>query len=411
MRKKIILFVVALGVVSCLPAQEKSKKTELSDRDYWVESAYRIATPVLSNMSQEKLKANMPVEFSPTWDGRNKEVVYMEAFARLMAGIAPWLALPDDETPEGRLRKQLHEWALASYKHAVDPKGKDYLCWKGEDQALVDAAYIALSFTRAPEALWKPLDETTKQRYINEFKGLRTIRTPYNNWLLFRAMIEAFLLSIDEEYDAFALDMGIRKMDEWYLSDGWYSDGAEFSLDYYNSYVMHPMLVEILEILEGKGIKSVISFELALRRMQRYNELLERLISPEGTFPVIGRSMTYRMGAFQTLALSAWKYELPESISNGQLRNALTTVMKRMYSATGNFDEKGFLKLGFAGHQPDLADYYTNNGSLYITSLVFLPLGLPAEHDFWTSAPEEWTSQKAWSGKKVKKDYHQSVKR
>jgi len=52
----------------------------------------------------------------------------------------------------------------------------------------------------------------------------------------------------------------------------------------------------------------------------------------------------------------------------------------------GNFDKNGFLQLGFAGHQPQMADVYTNTGSLYLTSVVFLPLGLPANHTFWTSA-------------------------
>ena len=82
------------------------------------------------------------------------------------------------------------------------------------------------------------------------------------------------------------------------------------------------------------------------------------------------------MGAFQTLAMAAWKYGLPEGISNGQVRSALTAVMKNMFAVEGNFNSSGFLQLGFAGHQPGLANYYTNNGSLYMTSLVFMPLGL-----------------------------------
>ncbi len=61
--------------------------------------------------------------------------------------------------------------------------------------------------------------------------------------------------------------------------------------------------------------------------------------------------------------------------------------MRNMFSVDGNFDDKGFLALGFAGHQPDLANYYTNNGSLYMTSLVFLPLGLPADHPFGVIRP------------------------
>jgi len=382
----------------------------ISDRTYWFDLAYRISEPVLSNMSKGELKKNMPVEYSPAWDGRNNNVAYMEAFGRLMLGIAPWLALPDDDTPEGEKRKQLREWALASYANAVNPDNPDYLLWSGEGQVLVDAAFIANSFIRAPKTLWEPLDPITKERYIKEFKSLRKITPGYNNWLLFRAMIEAFLASIDEEYDSYALNITIRKINEWYLGDGWYGDGPEFSFDYYNGFVIQPMLLEIIEVMDSKKIFSPVRFDLALRRMQRYNQLIERLISPEASFPAVGRSMTYRMGVFQPLALAAWKYGLPQTMSNGQVRNALTSVMKRMFSVEGNFNKDDYLQLGFAGHQPEMADSYTNSGSLYLTSLVFLPLGLPADHPFWTSPAEEWTSLKAWTGKPFLKDYHESIK-
>lgn len=408
---KPLLFFLGIFIYTGLYGQKNNAAEEISDRQYWADLAYKISEPVLSNMSKGELRKNMTVELSPTWDGRNENVTYTEAFGRLMAGISPWLALPDDDTAEGKQRKQLREWALKSYANAVDPANPDYLQWKGVNQTLVDAAYIANSFIRAPEALWEPLDDVTKQRYIKEFMELREIRPPYNNWVLFRAMIEAFFLSIGEEYDGFALDVAIRKLDEWYLGDGWYADGTEYSLDYYNGYVMHPMLVEITEVMSQKKKRSPVSFDLALRRMQRYNQLIERLISPEATFPAVGRSMTYRMGAFQTLALSAWKYGAPNKMTNGQVRNALTSVMKRMFAIEGNFNNEGFLQLGFVGHQPDLADYYTNTGSLYITSLVFLPLGLSEDHDFWTSPAEDWTSRKAWLGQPFPKDYHESIKK
>lgn len=407
-----ILFLCLFLSMNILAQKTKKESTDVNtDRAYWTNLLYKTAEPILKNMSKGELKKNMVIEFSPTWDGRNKNVAYMEAFGRLMDGIAPWLNLPDDDSTEGKQRKQMREWALKSYTNAVDPESPDYLLWSGSNQVLVDAAYVANSFMRAPESLWQPLDPVTKERYIKEFKSLRTIRPAYNNWLLFRAMIEAFLLSIDEEYDAYVLDVAIRKVNEWYLGDGWYADGPEYSLDYYNGYVMHPMLVEIIETMQKNKIGSPVSLDLALRRMQRYNQLIERLISPEASFPAVGRSMTYRMGAFQPLSLAAWKYKLPSDLTNGQVRNALTSVMKRMFSVEGNFNKEGFLQLGFVGHQPNLADYYTNAGSLYITSLVFLPLGLPADHDFWTSPAEEWTSQKAWSGKVFPKDYHESIMR
>lgn len=408
---KILLSLAMLATVFTVFARRETKSGQVmvSDRAYWVDMLCKIAEPVLSNMAKGELQKNMILEFSPQWDGRDKRVAYMETFGRLMAGLSPWLNLPDDDTPEGRKRAQIRQWALKSYANGVNPESLDYLPWKAHHQILVDAAYLAESFLRSP-GIWQSLDSTTRQRYVKEFKGLRHILTPYNNWLLFRATIEAFLLTVGEEADGYALGVSTRKISEWYLSDGWYSDGPEFSLDYYNSYVIHPMFLDVLEAMEAKGLYAPVKTELALRRMQRYNQLLERLISPEGTFPAIGRSATYRMGAFQSLALAAWKYGLPEGMTNGQVRNALTTVMKNMYAVEGNFNKGGFLQLGFARHQPELADYYTNNGSLYMTSLVFLPLGLPANHPFWSDPAEEWTSRKAWSGRSFRKDYHESVR-
>lgn len=411
-RLKWTLLIVLFTIPALSFAQRNSRKDEAkptSDRAYWVDMLYRIAQPVLSQMAEGKLQQNMTLELSPIWDGRDTRVTYLETFGRLMAGVAPWLNLPDDNSEEGKKRAQIRKWALKSYANGVDPESPDYLHWNIHSQNLVDAAYLAESFLRCP-SLWQSLDATTQQRYVKEFKSLRTILTPYNNWLLFRAMVEAFLLNVGEEADGYALGVATRKISEWYLSDGFYSDGPEFSLDYYNSYVIHPMFIEVLEIMEPKGLYAPVKKELALRRMQRFNQLIERLISPEGTFPAIGRSATYRMGAFQSLAMSAWKYGLPEGMTNGQVRHALTTVMKNMFGVEGNFNKEGFLQLGFAGHQPDLADYYTNNGSLYMTSLVFLPLGLPESHPFWSDPAEDWTSRKAWSGRPFRKDYHESVR-
>jgi len=381
------------------------KSPVVNDREYWVDLLFKIASPVLSNMSKGNLRKNMPVELSPVWDGRDKNVAYMEAFGRLVAGLAPWLSLPDDNTGESKLRKQLKEQSLQSFTHSVDPANPDYLLWNKEGQPLVDAAFIAHSFLRASSALWQPLDAVTKQRFIKEFKELRRVKPPNNNWVLFAAMIETFLFSIDEQYDAERIDIAVSKINEWYAGDGWYKDGDHFHFDYYNSYVIQPMLVDILNVQVKKGKAKQDEYALALKRMQRYSGFIERLISPEGTYPPFGRSITYRTGVFQPLSQLALMQQLPADITNGQVRSALTAVMKRMFEQPGVFTKDNWLQLGFAGHQPSIADSYSNSGSMYLTSLGFLPLGLPASHSFWTDPFADWTSRKAWSGQPFKKDY------
>lgn len=418
--KRFILVLVSICAFSVLlPVEAKKKATkQLSDREYWCEQAYKMAQPVLENMAKGELQKNMQTEFSPSFDNRNRKVVYMETFGRLMAGIAPWLALPDSafgssaaEQKELAQVRQLREWALASYKNSVDPESPDYLCWGVAGQNLVDAAYIAESFIRAYDALWVPLDKVTKERYIKEFKKLRSIEPPYTNWFLFSSTIESFIAKAAglREYDDFRVMMTIRKVEEWYVGDGWYADGPVFAFDYYSSYVFHAMYLETLQNMIDARANTRLEYkkyyDRALKRAQKFSIILERFISPEGTFPVIGRSTPYRMAAMQPLALMAWYQKLPRELSNGQVRAALTQVMHRMYDQQQNYNEGGFLTIGFCGHQPETADWYTNNGSLYMTSLSLMPLGLPANHDFWTCKAEPWTQVKAWGGQPFPKDH------
>ncbi len=422
--KKILILLLALLLPVSMSAK-KDKQKEKSDREVWVDIMYQMAEPVLRNMAEGKLQQTMTLEnggleISPTWDGRNKKVAYMECFGRLMAGLAPWLSLPDDDTAEGAKRKQLREWALKAYTNAVDPDSPDYLGWTSGGQTLVDAAYVVESLYRGFDALWKPLSEETKQRYIKELQGLRRYEPPYTNWLLFVGMEESFLMYVGAQYDSYRIKMALAKVEEWYIGDGWYSDGPSFTLDYYNAFVIQPMYTECLEMIAakrpndsylifGKGNDKVRGAKNRLqevtKRMQRYSTILERFISPEGTFPVVGRSIPYRMAVFQPLAQLVWRKQLPKELTNGQVRAGITAVAKNMFGRADNFNQQGFLTIGFVGNHPNVADWYTNNGSLYMTSLAFLPLGLPADDPFWTDPAEKWTSKKAWEGDDFPKDH------
>jgi hypothetical protein len=371
--------------------------------------AQKMSEPVLVNMAAGTLKKNFFLEVSPTWDGRDKGVAYLECFGRLIAGVAPWLALADDGTPEGRTRKRLQQLALQSYTNSVDPSNPDYLLWKGPGQTLVDSAYFTNALIRAPKALWEPLDAKTKQRIIAEIKSLRRIEPPYINWMLFAAMNEAWLMSIGEEFDPMRMNVAIRKINEWYVGDGWIKDGDAFHFDYYNAFVMHPMLVEILDVLdERKGAfwngKPEELRAQAVKRMQRYSEHLERFISTDGSFPPIGRSLTYRTAAFQPLALLALRKQLPASLPEGQVRAALQAVHNAVWNAPSNFKD-GYLTIGFVGHQPELGDWYSNNGSMYIASASLLPLGLAPTDSYWTAPAQDWTQKKAFAGARFPKDY------
>lgn len=409
-RRNFLSGITAMGLSSFISLKNKVTSERNSDLDfqenarkYWYTMLYDICHPVFFNLANEQLVENMPIYTPTKYDGR-KNVSYLEAVGRSIAGAAPWLALPDDKTKEGVMRKELRLLFLRGIANGVNPESPDVLNFETEKQPIIDAGHLAHGFLRAPKALWEPLDDLTKKRLINKFKALRTRKAHNNNWLIFRAITECFLLSIGEEWKKSYVDNALKKFKDWYVGDGWYSDGIKFSLNYYNSMAMHPMLVDTLKVLTENNLAKEEDYILAVNRMKRHVVLLERMISPEGTFPLIGRSITYRTGVFHSLAMLALNENLPDTIEPSQVRTSLTMV-KRKLLVKEIFDNKGWLNLGFKGKQPNVADYYTSTGSLYMTTLSFLPLGLPASNNFWTSPSIDWTTKKAWKGKDFPKDF------
>jgi hypothetical protein len=165
------------------------------------------------------------------------------------------------------------------------------------------------------------------------------------------------------------------------------------------------MLLDVVETVQKKDKRWDALHAGIVARARRYAAIQERLISPEGTFPAIGRSLAYRFGVFQILGQMALRRQLPEKVSPGQVRSALTAVIKRMIEAPGTFDKDGWLRIGFAGHQPGIGETYISTGSLYLCTAGLLPLGLPATDEFWTDPASDWTSVRAWRGQDLAADH------
>lgn len=410
MNKMLRIYLPLAALLLCLAAPgtadaKRNKKT--SDRDYWVASLTRIAEPVLVNLSQNTLRKNMPVE---THDGLNTgntryKVTHLEALGRTFCGIAPWLDLGPGTDAEGRMRTRFIDLTVQSIANAVNKESPDYMPFNGPGgQPLVDAAFFAHGLIRSKHSIWPRLDSLTQQRVIEELKASRRIKPSESNWLMFSAMVEAALLEFTGDCKMETIVYAFDRHQQWYKGDGWYGDGARFHFDYYNSYVIQPMLVDVAAVLQAHGREEGKAYATYLRRMTRFAAHQEHMISPEGTYPVIGRSMGYRFGAFQALAHTTLLHSLPEDILPAQVRCALTAVLRRQL-VPETFDKDGWLTLGFCGHQRGIADTYVSTGSAYLCTFIFLPLGLPAEDAFWADPAAAWSSQKAWSGAPVKADH------
>ena len=272
-------------------------------------------------------------------------------------------------------------------------------------QPLVDAAFLAQALHRAPTELWKKLDPRVQQNVIAALKSSRPIPAGENNWKLFATTIEVFLHTARAGRDDARLSEGIRKHADWYLGDGMYGDGPEFHWDYYNAFVIQPMLYEALEVVGDESPEWKIFRGKVRERLTRFAAIQERLIAPDGTYPVIGRSVAYRCGAFQGLALAALRHLLPAEVTPAQARVALTSVIRRTLEAPGTFDAAGWPRIGVSGSQPGLGEPYISTGSLYLCSTAFLPLGLPANDPFWRAPVAKTSWQKIWSAENLPADH------
>ncbi len=372
-------------------------------RKEWLDALLRIVSPVLDSLERGQLKKDLPLSFHE----ERADFAPLEAFGRGMLGLAPWLEAESEdlEAQERALQEKYRAKAVKCIAMATDPDSPDFMVFDRGGQPLVDTAFLAHSIVRAPKALAGSLSPEVRHNLAEAFRSSRQITPGSSNWLFFSAMVEAGLYILGEPYDLVRVLYALRTFQGWYKGDGVYGDGAMLHCDYYNSFVIQPMYVDLVKLFADKSPEIEAMGGTVIARAARYASVLERMIGPEGSYPVVGRSICYRFGAFQMLSQAALQHELEEGVSPASVRCGLTAVIRRVMSAPDMFDEKGWLLPGVYGYQPELAEGYINIGSLYLCSAVFLPLGLSGKDEFWSGAEEEWSGKKVWSGGHISIDH------
>lgn len=372
-------------------------------RKEWLDALLRIVRPVLDSLERGQLKKDLPLSFHE----ERADFAPLEAFGRGMLGLAPWLEAESEdlEAQERALQEKYRAKAIKCIAMATDPDSPDFMVFDRGGQPLVDTAFLAHAIVRAPKALAGSLSPEVRHNLAEAFRSSRQITPGSSNWLFFSAMVEAGLYILGEPYDLVRVLYALRTFQGWYKGDGVYGDGAMLHCDYYNSFVIQPMYVDLVKLFADKSPEIEAMGGTVIAHAARYASVLERMIGPEGSYPVVGRSICYRFGAFQMLSQAALQHELEEGVSPASVRCGLTAVIRRVMSAPDMFDEKGWLLPGVYGHQPELAEGYINIGSLYLCSAVFLPLGLSGKDEFWSGAEEEWSGKKVWSGGHISIDH------
>lgn len=389
-----------LAVVPAVP-RDFAVPPSQGTRARWIESVKKTAGPLLTALSEERLKEVFPVECKPGQEESRRQCTYLEALGRTLCGIGAWLESGEADADQAKYRTL----ARAALQAAVDPASRDAVPFGAVPQTLVDAAFLGLGILRAPQQLNALLPESTRRNLIAGLKKTRAIAPPETNWLLFSAVVEATLAELGSDWQTQPVERALARHKEWYVGDGVYGDGPLYHADYYDSFVIHPFLRGVLDSRVGSvGVGPALR-TLEPPRATRYAAIQERMIGRDGTWPVVGRSIAYRCGAFHHLADTALRRQLPEELRPAQVRCALTAAIEASLGAPGTYDANGWLTIGLAGHQPQLGEIYISTGSLYLCLEAFLPLGLPASDPFWKDPDAAWTAKRVWSGGDLASDH------
>ncbi|MEU9212589.1 DUF2264 domain-containing protein [Streptomyces sp. NPDC048415] len=249
-------------------------------------------------------------------------------------------------------------------------------------QPLVEAASIALALRLTRPLLWDRLDDGVRQRAAQWLGDALTAEPWPCNWELFPVTVGGFLQEIGYEREASgaAIDRGLERIEQWYVGDGWYTDGPGRAFDYYNGWAMH-----LYPVLHAWLADDSRLLDLYGGRLEAHLADYARLFGGDGAPMLQGRSLTYRFATTSPLWLGALTGRTP--LSPGETRRLASGAL-RYFLDRGALDEDGLLTLGWHGPDEALLQGYSGPASPYWASKAFLGLLLPPDHEVWT-APEE----------------------
>ncbi|MFC9926035.1 DUF2264 domain-containing protein [Streptomyces sp. NPDC127190] len=348
-----------------LPADDRASSPYTGySRAHWEAAADALLAAVEPYRTADGALYHLPGA-RESWSGRLSDG--LEGYARTLL----LAAFRRDETALGRYAE-----GLAVGPGGVWPKIED------RGQPLVEAASVALALRLTRPLLWDRLDDSVRQRTAGWLEDALTAEAWPCNWELFPVTVGGFLQEIGHQQEAArkAIDRGLERIEDWYLGDGWYTDGDGRKFDYYNGWAMHlyPVLHAWLdqdaELLDRYG-----------RRLTRHLADYAHFFGGDGAPLHQGRSLTYRFATAAPLWLGALTGHTP--LPPGETRRLASGAL-RYFLDGGAVDARGLLPLGWLGPDETVLQGYSGPASPYWASKGFLGLLLPADHPVWT-APEE----------------------
>ena len=305
----------------------------------------------------------------------------MEGFTRLAPLFAAWVASGRDPVVELPLGEQICVRSVLAegLREGTRPDSPGY--WgaiTGPDQRVCEAADVALATWLARDALARELGARDLDRLFDWLAGACRADVRDNNWHLFPLLVDAVSRAFGREgLGPAQREFHTGRILAMHLGDGWFRDGTNGPIDYYNSWGFRYSLYWLDRI--GYPLGGIPYQEFA----QPFFDDFKWLFTPQG-FPVFGRSVCYRMAAPAGLLTAALCTRAP-----GDLGLALHAVEStwRHFLARGAL-ARGGITPGYYRRDWRLLDGYSGPASPLWSLRSLIPLlAEPAGSPAWTTSP------------------------
>jgi hypothetical protein len=294
----------------------------------------------------------------------------LEAFARPLWGLVP-LAAGGGAFADWELYRR----GLAN---GTNPRHGEF--WgeaEERNQRLVEMAAIGLALALAPEHVWEPLAAEARATLAAWLGAINRVGIVDSNWLYFRVLVNLGLARVGVAHDEAAMGAALDRLEQFYLGDGWYSDGANEQRDYYIPFGFHYYSLVYAKLMGERDPGRAGRFR---ERAALFAGQFAHWFAADGAALPFGRSLTYRFaqGGFWGALAFADVEALPWGVIKGLALRHL-----RWWARRPIFSPDGTLSIGYAYPNLNMAEQYNAPGSPYWALKFFLPLALPETHPFW----------------------------
>lgn len=294
----------------------------------------------------------------------------MEGFSRVLWGLVPLLM--------GGGESELWDIVLDGIRHGTDSAHEEY--WgevRDYDQRLVEMAVFGFALAAIPHRIWSPLTQKEQDQLYSWLNQINSHPCYDCNWLFFNVLVNSGFRKIGRPYDAEQLENNLKRMDAFYLGEGWYSDGINGHSDYYGPFAIHYYALLYAKLMEQEDPERSRMFK---ERARLFAAEFIGWFAPDGSALPYGRSLTYRFA--QSAFWSALAYADVDGFPAGVVKGVVLRNLRWWFSQP-IFDAGGVLTIGYAYPNLVMAENYNAPGSPYWALKTFLPLALGADHPFW----------------------------